>query len=714
MTAIADPGSTPEFIRFKADAQLNPERLFQNQSEAFGLRGEDAMTLENETSDRLGFRHLDFQQHYRGLRVEGMRFKVHVNAEGRVYAANGRMVRGLELPANPVVSSENAVAIATAALRAELGQNASLRRNPQSELLITRIESGDFSAQNHTLAFAVTLETEDAAHDRIVYVDAHSGEAFRHRALSMVCDAGTVNTTWNGTESISTQSTSSGFTLSNDCGDWGGGDLDVLNGLFGSSKAASVPYYDLNNVWNGGDGRDEVSGATTLWAIQLAKEYFFDEHSMDSYDDAGGDMTIYNNIRINGTSFNACYCGGDLLFGTGGDSLSNADDYGTIDIAGHEWTHAVVDYTADLEYQWESGALNESFADIFGTVIEQWYEGGSYDWELGEDRGNALRDLADPNSKGDPHTYQGVNYIATAGCTPSSGTDFCGVHTNSGVQNKWFHLLVEGGSGTNDLGDSYTVSGIGFSRARDIAFRNLASYLGPTSGYQAARTGSIQAAEDLFGACSPEAKAVADAWFAVGVAQTSTVYDRTVCGTINPWFPSVIEGISSVTAADGCTNTIGAPLLVNGSVAYRAGDFVELRPGFETLSGAVFEAYTDDCSHTYTRLADHSYDGHADGPATAESTLTNPAAAERMELSPNPFRSSTTLDFRVQTEEALTARVYDAMGRMVFMQDLDRPFQTMQEGTISIQLEGQAAGTYVLRLEGRTYGSQPLKLLKIE
>jgi len=207
----------------------------------------------------------------------------------------------------------------------------------------------------------------------------------------------------------------------------------------------------------------------------------------------------------------------------GGNTSSATDDWNTLDIVAHELTHGVTSTSAGLVYQSESGALNESFSDIFGAAVERYVElsaPGTYtlDWLMGEDRsGGAIRSLSNPNLYNDPDTYNGTHYRATVGCTPSSSNDYCGVHTNSGVQNFWFYLLVSGGSGTNDNGQAYSVSGLGWTRASRIAYRNLTVYLTSSSTFNDARNGAIQAAADLYGNGSNEMTQVANAWHAVGV-----------------------------------------------------------------------------------------------------------------------------------------------------------------------------------------------------
>jgi hypothetical protein len=123
--------------------------------------------------------------------------------------------------------------------------------------------------------------------------------------------------------------------------------------------------------------------------------------------------------------------------------------------------------------------------------------------------------MSDPKDFGDPDTYMGDNWRNTCGGCGDNG----GVHSNSGVMNYWFYLVAMGGSGTNDNGDTYNISGLGKSAASAIAFRNMTVKLSQNSDYAAARAGAIEAAEDLYGACSNAVKQVTNAWYAVGVGE---------------------------------------------------------------------------------------------------------------------------------------------------------------------------------------------------
>lgn len=194
----------------------------------------------------------------------------------------------------------------------------------------------------------------------------------------------------------------------------------------------------------------------------------------------------------------------------------------SIDIIAHEFTHLVTALNGNggLEYLGEAGALDESFSDIMGISVKN-YVKGKNNWLIGDEvmvYYSNLRSMKDPNSSKDgdapqPDTYRGLFWANTQDEESDNG----GVHTNSGVQNFWYYLLCEGGTGTNDKGKNYNVTGIGIDKGIQIAYRNLIYYITPEATHAEARAGAIQAAIDLYGKDSQEEKAVTNAWYAVGV-----------------------------------------------------------------------------------------------------------------------------------------------------------------------------------------------------
>jgi hypothetical protein len=130
-------------------------------------------------------------------------------------------------------------------------------------------------------------------------------------------------------------------------------------------------------------------------------------------------------------------------------------------------------------------------------------------------QGAALRSMSNPNQFSHPDTYQGFYWRSTAVGASDNG----GVHQNSGVLNYWFYLVSQGGAGTNDKGNAFTVTGIGIDKAARIAYLTE-QLLSPTSNFASARAMAVQAATMLYGATSAECRAVTNAWYAVGVGSS--------------------------------------------------------------------------------------------------------------------------------------------------------------------------------------------------
>lgn len=275
------------------------------------------------------------------------------------------------------------------------------------------------------------------------------------------------------------------------------------------SDAVDIVSQDLNGSWDG-------VGLSAHWGAEATYDYYSDNFGRNSVDDMGFPLQNYVHAGVN---FNNAFWDGERMTYGDGDGI-NYNPLVSIDIIAHELTHGVTEFTSNLFYSAESGALNESFSDIFGNMVEFQEEGlpgsGTGSWRMGEDMTingpGGIRNMENPNEFGQPDTYYGSFWFPV-----NSTTDNGGVHINSGVQNFWFYLLSTGGSGTNDKGFSYNVTGIGTDNAASIAYHNNTSFLTPFSNYYSARQGSIACAEALFGVGSQEAISTADAWDAVGV-----------------------------------------------------------------------------------------------------------------------------------------------------------------------------------------------------
>lgn len=327
-------------------------------------------------------------------------------------------------------------------------------------------------------------------------------------------------------------------------------DYDPVGGDdFGGSYTIS----SASNNWsvNGNSGSYIIQPSVSNpaldvhWGMEKTYDFYKNVFNRTSYDNNGSIIKNYLNPPfLQSTSplgtNNAFAMTSDVMVYGLGDGIDMKPVVG-LDVEGHEFSHMVVKYNGNggLAYQSESGALNESFADILGTCVEFYAKPSTANWTIGEDviipTGNCLRSMSNPNLKNQPDTYKGLFWLNPNCGTPSmTVNDYCGVHTNSGVQNFWFYLLCNGGTGTNDLNNAYSVSGIGIAQARAIVYRNLTTYLGSNATYMSAYLGSLQAAQDLYGTPSSQYSAVRQAWYAVGIGNDPNLFCSGVTNLTTP------------------------------------------------------------------------------------------------------------------------------------------------------------------------------------
>lgn len=502
-TAQSVSGKKQPFqIKLQEKANISQQNsVFQR---AFDMTADDELRSVQKTDDQLGFSHEKFQQYYKGVKVDGATYTVHAK-NGMFDLMTGDYWKVADLDVKPSLTADAAFAAALThvgarqyawedAVKADYPDYA----KPQGELVIVADPEGKALPR---LAYKFEIYASDPLYGANVFVDAHSGAFIQEHPL--ICDVNvpaTGNALYNGSVSFTAdQVSASSYRLRQTAS---GGGIQTYNLNNGTNYTAATDFTSATANFTA----DPV-GVQAHFGAEKTYDYYFTQHGRNSYNGAGAIIRSY--VHYSNNYANAFWSNNRMTYGDGGGAYSPLV---SLDICGHEITHGVTQYSANLVYSYQSGALNESFSDIFGEAIEN-YASGSNDWLMGADifiSGGAIRSMANPNAYGDPDTYLGTYWYAGTG-------DNGGVHTNSGVQNKWFYILSQGESGTNDNGDAYSVTGIGMANAAAIAYRNLTVYLTSSSNYSAARAGAIQAAIDLFGAGSAEEIATTDAWYAVGV-----------------------------------------------------------------------------------------------------------------------------------------------------------------------------------------------------
>lgn len=389
---------------------------------------------------------------------------------------------------------------------------------PKGELVYYS-DPSDEKLKDLKLAYKFDIYSEKPISRQYVFVDAKNGNVLGTDAIiHEINTPGTATTVYSGNRNIVADSYNGSYRL-RETGRNAGTAVETYNARKSTNLSGAVDFTDSDNVWNNVNTNKDQYATDAHWGAEMTLDYYYSKFGRKSIDN--NNFAIKSYVHYGNNIFNAYWDGSRMLYGDGSSTTNGGKPLTAIDVCGHEITHGLTTKTANLVYQREPGALNEGFSDIFGNTIERWARPTKASWTLGEDFSYVIRDMSNPNAYRQPDTYKGTYWkdATTTGCAVPGQTtnDYCGVHTNSGVLNFWYYLLVTGGSGTNDNGFAYNVSGIGLDKAGAIAYRTLTTYLTSTSTYANTRTYSLQAAADLYGAGSNEVTQVTNAWNAVGV-----------------------------------------------------------------------------------------------------------------------------------------------------------------------------------------------------
>jgi bacillolysin len=472
---------------------------------------EDTM-ISRRVHERLG-------QMHQGLPVFGAQVVRQMDGRSTI-SLYGRLYEDIDVRSTPAISAARAVEIAIAAAGADAA-------------VFGETTLGILPAAGNAYRLVYEMQVRTDWSVRKVFVDAHSREVVLslnalHSASAIGQGTGVlgsrrklaVDQLTSTYQAVDTLRPSRAFTL-----DFRGS-LSRLNGflanglLFDSDVAT-----DSDNNWTDGPTVDAhvYQG--------LVYDYYFKRFGRKGMDDRNltVDSIVHPVARSEASSQssefvgtyinNAFYCCSGLLLYGDGDGRIFTYLAGGIDVVAHEWSHGVTEFSSDLIYRDESGALNEAFSDIMAAAIEFFFQPvgtgpEQADWLFGEDvvltNPGYLRSLINPISAGEPDHYSLRQFIGT-------DIDDGGVHFNMTIATHAFYLAVAGGrnrvSGIN-------VGGVGFSnleRMERIFYRAFVMLMAPNAQFSDARAATLQAATDLYGFGSNERAQVAQAWTAVGV-----------------------------------------------------------------------------------------------------------------------------------------------------------------------------------------------------
>jgi thermolysin len=499
-----------------------------------GLRRDGALRLSASRPDTLieGRTHERFDQYFNGVRVFGAQTVRQLTAEGQAVSVFGTVHAEIALDTTPTLDADRAIARAV-----ELTGGIVLARAP--ELLVLPQEGG-------TYVLAWLLHVRTNATVLSLFIDAKSGaELQRLSDIHGDAKVGIGTGVLGDQKKLSVNALSGAFYADDQLRPPSiitvdaRGDLNraerILDGL--TSILRSDVASDTDNVWTDGANVDAQA------YLGYTYDYYFKRFGRRGLDNRDSPILALTHpvVRSRALEYlrndpdrfstfyaNAFWCGacgpngaGMMMFGEGlpvGVFTIELNYFaGAIDIVGHELTHAVTEYTSNLIYLNEPGALNEAFSDMMGSSVEAFFQPAGNgplksDWLLGEDIAPRLpgfmRSFSNPEEFGDPDHYS-KRYVGL--------DDSGGVHTNSGIANHAFYLAIEGGTNRTS---GQTVTGVGAANREQIEkvfYRAFTQLLPPDATFAVARQATLQAATDLYGGSSTAYRAVSQAWSAVGV-----------------------------------------------------------------------------------------------------------------------------------------------------------------------------------------------------
>ncbi|RRB06445.1 M4 family metallopeptidase [Larkinella rosea] len=476
---------------------------------------EEQFEITTTETDQLGQTHIRMAQHFQGIPVYGSELVAHLT-NGTVTLLNGQFRLAKNASTTPRLSLKEA----TDRAFQDVGKESIVRSFGQNIFNMKPSEGAlCFYPEGEKMTLAYQLTIRPNMIERWQYmIDAQTGAVLNKYNHTCGVD-GPVKASGkdlNGVmQTFQTYQSGSTYYL-----------LDASRSMFDAKKSTiqkpvgAIVTYDARNKQNENGSfsiYDVTSKDNKTWTANaisahgnagLAYEYYEKTHKRTSLDGKGGTMVSIVNVLEDGEPMDNAYWSGEFMaYGNGNKSCKPLA--GGLDVAGHEMTHGVIEKTANLIYQDQSGAINESMADVFGAMVDR------DDWLIGDDivlktvfPTGAMRSFINPNQNGK----------GTRGYQPKTMAEFLvtksdngGVHGNSGITNYAFYLFA---------------TKIGKEKAEQVYYRTLTKYLTLKSQFLDLRLGVIRSATDLYGENSAETKAAKDAFDAVGIVETTPKPDE--------------------------------------------------------------------------------------------------------------------------------------------------------------------------------------------
>jgi Zn-dependent metalloprotease len=463
------------------------------------------LVLLKTQQDKLGFIHYRYYQTYKGVPIENSMYIIHTKY-GLLKSLGGEIVTDFDAlideRSTQKIAAQQAISTAMQYVGAKVyaWQDAGMEQRIKEQTnnskasylpnasLVWYSPTEDVSPRELRLCYKVDVYAREPLSRAYYYVDARTGTVLGKKDEIFFSDAvGTANTAYSGAQTIHSDLNGNTYRLRDYTKGNGVITLHGENGQRGIDYSSSSANWTLTGT--------NIAALDAHYGVSQTYAFYKANFNRNSYDNLG--TALYSYVNDPTYTDNAFWDGSAMNFNKRSNSNTYPGGVTGIDVTGHELTHGVTQEESGLNYSKEPGAMNESMSDIMGKSVQFWSKPNDINWLMSNDMNWIIRSMSNPNSQSQPDTYKGTLWY-------NGSLDNYGVHTNSGVGNFMFYLLVSGGSGTNDIGNSYTVGGIGLAEADQIIYRSNTVYLVPTSNYAAWRTACINSATDLYGATSNE------------------------------------------------------------------------------------------------------------------------------------------------------------------------------------------------------------------
>lgn len=584
-------------------AQQLSARFFDNNKSLLRLKDpQKELLLVKETTDtQLGTKVLRYNQQFEGYEVWPAQVVTNTSAQGYLIVVTGAYVatpEGLDL--NATVQPE--VAVNSAYQHLGLAAPAKL---PQPILKI-------YSDKGKAQELAYEVQVEGGMRDSQVFIGARSGKVLA--SISKICTGTPVSGTGVGLLSstplpLNLYQEGTSYSAIDTTKAMFNGTTTPFSGVIRVKDAASTTGAPVSSTLR--YGFPDKEAASALYSMGKVYDFYKSTFARESWNGTGGSLIATIRVKYPDGSLmpNAFWNGSEMFFGS-------ADKFaGAIDVVGHEVTHGVVQASSGLVYQNQSGALSESFADIFGEGVEDFVTAGAADWKIGTGLtynwgySNPQAELGTLRSFPSPEVYDQPSRM-------SKYVDAGGVHTNSGIPNYAYYLLVVG----------LPSGGIGRAKSQQIYYRALTTKLSANSSFLDLRLAVVKSAEELHGVGSTEVLKCKAAFDAVEITEPDS---------------PVVTTPDSYTAVSGADSHVY--LYPSGSTYYMMRREVALDgTGHNWVSSyAVSNSTRTSISGDGSRLVFVTLDNDlafVDTDGTSESRLGSPGSFNSAAIAPGNFK----------------------------------------------------------------------------